>query len=418
MNFREAIRIALQSLWANKLRSVLTLLGVVIGIASVIAVVTFINGINGYVAEKVFNLGADVFIVAKQPTIITSVDQFLEGQKRKNITFEDYLAVKEACRSCTLVGATGGVTVSSQGLRATVKYGTQSSADTALRGWTPSMTPIYDLDVIIGRSLTDADTNNASSTIVIGHDIYENLFAAGDPLDKEIRIDGRVFRVVGVAKKEGKTLGQSRDNWVMMPITTYFKAYAGGQGGRAVRIWAKANSTGQVLQSAMDEARIIMRARRHDPPGAKDSFEVDTNQSFLSIWSAISAGFFWVMLGISSISLVVGGVVIMNIMLVSVSERTREIGVRKALGARKNDILAQFLIESSTVSAVGGLFGVIGGIVVAKTVTIAIGMPSRIELWSIAAGIAMASSVGIFFGVYPARRAADLDPIEALRSEL
>lgn len=418
MNFREAIRIALQSLWANKLRSVLTLLGVVIGIASVIAVVTFINGINAYVAEKVFNLGADVFIVTKQPSVITSADQFLEAQKRKNITFDDYLAMKEGCRSCTNIGATGGVTISAMGLRGKVKYGSQSSSDTALRGWTPSMITIYDLDVVIGRPLTDADMNNSSTAVIIGHDIYENLFGGVDPIEKEIRIDGRTFRVVGVAKKEGKTLGQSRDNWVMMPISTYFKTYAGGQGSQSVRVWAKASGTGQVLQNAMDEVRVILRARRHDRPGEKDSFEIDTNQSFLSIWSAISAGFFWVMLGISSISLIVGGVVIMNIMLVSVSERTREIGVRKALGARKDDILAQFMIESSTIAAVGGLLGVMGGIVIAKTVTALIGMPSRIEVWSIFAGIAMASSVGIFFGVYPARRAADLDPIEALRSEL
>jgi putative ABC transport system permease protein len=384
----------------------------------VIAVVTFINGINAYVAEKVFNLGADVFIVTKQPSVITNVDQFLEAQKRKNITYEDYLAVQESCKSCTQIGATGGVTTSAMGLRGTVKYGTQSSADSSLRGWSASMLRIYDLDVVMGRPITDADMNNASMNVIIGNDIFENLFAGTDPIGKEIRIDGRVYQVVGVGKKEGKTLGQSRDNWVLMPITTYFKVYSGGVGSQAIRIWGKANGTGQELQNAMDEVRVILRARRHDAPGVKDSFEIDTNQSFLSIWSAISTGFFWVMLGISSISLVVGGVVIMNIMLVSVTERTREIGVRKALGARKDDIMAQFLVESSTVAAVGGLIGVIGGITVAKVVTIAIGMPSRIELWSIVAGIVMASSVGIFFGVYPARRAADLDPIEALRSEL
>jgi putative ABC transport system permease protein len=416
MEIRESASIALQSLWANKLRSVLTLLGVVIGISSVIAVVTFVNGINAYVAEKVFNLGADVFIVSKAPNVITNVDQLMDARRRKNIVMEDFEAVREGCRSCKVVGATAGG--QGGGGRGTVKYGIQTSKDTGIRGWTPSQQRIYDLDIIAGRGITDSDSTNASMVVVIGYDIFENLFSGQDPLNKEIRLDGRVFRVIGLGKKEGKTLGQSRDNYVMMPITTYFKVYGGGRDKYAIRIWAKANDTGTELANAMDETRVIMRSRRHLKPGAPDNFEIDTNQTFLSLWANISSGFFAVTVGIASIALIVGGIVIMNIMLVSVTERTREIGIRKALGAKKADVLSQFLIESATMATMGGAIGVLFGIAIAKGVTAIIGMPSRIELWSVIAGLLVSASVGIFFGVYPARRAAELDPIVALRSEL
>ena len=407
MNTLEAIRIALHSLWANKLRSTLTLLGVVIGVAAVIAVVTFVNGINGYVATKIFNLGADVFLVSKISPVITTVDQLIEGQRRKDITIEDYQAVREGCVHCELVGA-------SLYQFGHVKYADESIADCMVRGFTPSMFGITDTEVVAGRPLNETDSQNASKVAVIGNDILEKLMPGLDPIGREIRIDGEAYTVVGLGKKEGKTLGQSRDNYVILPITSWRRQYGTHQ---SVRISAKAKDLGPSFEAAQDEARAIVRSRRHDLPGDPDSFALETNASFLGIWANISGSFFIAMIAIAAISLIVGGIVIMNIMLVSVTERTREIGIRKALGARRGDVLRQFLIESSTMALVGGAVGILLGIAVAKGVTAMVGMPSVIKLWAIGAGLLVSASVGVFFGVYPARRAAQLEPIAALRFE-
>jgi putative ABC transport system permease protein len=409
MSTLEAIRIALQSLWANKLRSALTLLGVVIGVAAVIAVVTFTSGINGYVAQKIFNLGADVFLISKVSPVITNIDQFLEGQKRKDVTIEDYEAVRDACRHCAIVGAS---TIKIDGH---AKYGEQSVSDVWIRGFTPTMAQILDIDLTSGRMLTENDENNRSNVAIIGTDVVDNLFPGVDPLNKEIRLEGQIYTIIGVAKKQGTTLGQSRDNFAAIPISSYLKQFGSHT---TVRISGKANGVGSELESAIDEARAIMRARRHDLPGKPDSFAAETNQSFLSIWSSLSSTFFIVMIAIASIALVVGGIVIMNIMLVSVTERTREIGIRKAMGARRRDVLLQFLIESSTMALVGGILGILFGITFAKGITALIGMPSTVKLWAVATALLVSGSVGVFFGVYPARRAASLDPIVALRFEM
>ncbi|HUK46418.1 MAG TPA: ABC transporter permease [Terriglobales bacterium] len=409
MHTLEAIRLSLQSLWANKLRSALTLLGVVIGVAAVIAVVTFTSGINGYVAEKVFNLGADVFIISKVSPVITNIDQLLEGQKRKDLTLEDYDAVLQACHQCTMVGA------SILNPTGHVKYGEQSITDTWVRGMTPSMWEIFNLDLAAGRTLNQNDLNNRSNVAVIGTDVVDTLFPGVDPLGKEVRVEGQIYRVIGTGVKQGTTLGQSRDNYVAIPITTYEKQFGSHN---SIRISGKANGIGSQLDSAIDEARAILRARRHDLPGQPDSFTAETNASFLSLWSNLSGTFFITMVVIAAISLIVGGIVIMNIMLVSVTERTREIGIRKAMGARRQDVLLQFLIESGIMALVGGVVGVLFGIGLAKGITALIGMPSSVKLWAVAAALVVSSSVGVFFGVYPAKRAARLDPIAALRFEL
>jgi putative ABC transport system permease protein len=410
LNVIESIRIALQSLWANKLRSVLSVLAIVIGVGAVIAVVTFVLGIDRYVAEKVFNLGADVFIVFKVSPAVTNVDHFLDGEKRKDLTMDDYQAVLEGCRHCDYVGAT------LRNASGHVKYAEQSISDTTVQGITPSMAPIYDTDLSAGRMLNETDLENRSAVAVVGTDITEHLMPGVDPLGREIRLDGWTYQVIGVGKKKGKTLGQTLDNYVMIPITAYLKQY--GAHNSSVNISGKAASAGVTLNEAIDESRVALRAHRHDRAGEGDTFDIETNASLLGIWTNFSTTFFMATIGIACISLVVGGIVIMNIMLVAVTERTREIGIRKALGARRGDVLMQFLIESVVLALVGGMAGVLSGVSFAKAVTLLIGMPSATPLWSIATGLFVAASVGVFFGVYPARKAAKLDPIAALRFEM
>ena len=263
--------------------------------------------------------------------------------------------------------------------------------------------------------INETDLSNRSPVAVVGTDIVDHLMAGTDPIGKEIRLDGWTYQVIGVGAKKGTTLGQSADNYVMIPITSYLKQY--GVHNNSIRISGKAWAAGVPLNEAADEARAALRAKRHDAPGGDDSFDIETNASLLGIWSDFSSTFFIATIGIACISLVVGGIVIMNIMLVAVTERTREIGIRKALGARRNDVLLQFLIEAVTLALAGGALGVLSGVVVAETVTLLIGMPSAIKLWAVAAGLIVSASVGVFFGVYPARKAAKLDPIAALRFE-
>jgi len=409
MNTSEGVRIALQSLWANKLRSFLTMLGVVIAVAAVIAVVTFTSGLDRYVAERVFRLGTDVFIVSKISPVITNIDQFLEGEKRKDLTMEDYEAVRDACDRCSVVAAS---VLNPSGH---IRYAERSINDTWIRGITPTMATVLDLNLSAGRMLNETDEENRSPVAVIGTDVVDTLFPGEDPLGKELRIEGQIYRVIGVGEKQGKTLGQTLDNYVAVPISAYLKQYGAHT---SIRISGKAHGVGSQLNAAIDEVRVVLRARRHDAPGKPDSFVAETNDNFLSLWKSLTQTLFITITAIAAIALVVGGIVIMNIMLVAVTERTREIGIRKAMGARRQDVLMQFLIESATVALLGGFLGIIFGIAFAKTITALIGMPSAVRLWAVFAALIVATSVGLFFGVYPAKRAAKLDPIAALRFEL
>jgi len=408
MQFAEAFKLALQSLWANKLRSILTLIGVVMGVASVIMVITLVNGANMYVATKISGYGANVFTVTRMSSIITSAQQYFKFQKRKILSMDDYEAVRDNCTDCSEVGALLDKSTN-------VVYNGHSSNNTEVRGYTWSMLSLNNIDIALGRGFTQTDDNYATHNAIVGYDIVDNLLGPVDPIGKEIRVDGIPYTIVGVGARQGKTLGQSQDNWVAVPIRTYQQTYGYND---SVDIYARAKGNAQSMANAEDEVRVLMRTRRHVAPGAPDDFELETNDTFLDLWKQISSLFAAVVLGLASIALVVGGVVIMNIMLVSVSERTREIGVRKALGARQRDVLLQFLIESATMALVGGALGVAGGILVGKLITVFIGFPTVAPLWSIFLGLFLAGSVGIFFGVYPASKAAKLDPVVALRAEL
>ena len=407
MSFGEATKIATASLWAHKLRTVLTLLGVVIGVTSVIAVVSLIGGLNAYVAEKVFNLGADVFLVTRGPLVTLNVDDYLKTQKRRKIHMDDYEFVRDNCKSCVAVGAelTRG--------NGKVQHGTDYIENTEVMGWTGEMADLENYDLDAGRHVTQTDVMHRSPVCTVGYDIQDKLFPGTDAIGKEIRIDTSVCEIIGVGKKLGTVFGSSRDDWIELPITTFQKMYSSD---RSLTLWAKGTGVATMAQS-MDEVRSLMRGKRHLKYSDADDFEVQTNDSFLAIWSSISGSFFVLTVAIASISLVVGGIVIMNIMLVSVTERTREIGLRKSLGARQSDIRLQFLIESSLIAALGGLCGVMLGIIFAKILTMTTSLPSAVEPWSVLMGMIVATSVGVFFGVYPASKAAQLDPVVALRSE-
>jgi putative ABC transport system permease protein len=408
MQFIEAFKLALQSLWANKLRSILTLLGVIIGVASVITVVTLTNGAKEFVTSKINTYGAATITISKMPETFITLDEYLSFQKRKDVTYDDYRAVESDCKSCVAVGAQRDKTGS-------VVYGTSSTTDTDVRGWTWTMPRISNLNIDLGRGFTEIEDTHSARVAIVGYDIVDNDLGPGDPLGKEIRVDGTPYTVIGVGERQGKMLNMSMDNWVAIPLTAWLHTYGSHS---TMVVYVDAGEGGGVMDEVQDELRLIMRARRHLAPDAADAFSIDSSATFQNLLGKILNSFGAVVASIAAVSLVIGGIVIMNIMLVSVTERTREIGVRKALGARRQDILLQFLIESATLSMLGGAIGVIGGISVAKTITLLIAFPTSVAIWSIVVALIAAVSVGLFFGIYPAYKAAALDPIAALRAEL
>jgi putative ABC transport system permease protein len=407
----EAFRVATASLRANKLRTALTLVGIVVGVAAVIAVVTIIDGLNQTVAQTFSSQGSTVFTISKNPRIIKSREEFIKFNRRKDVTHEDSEAIARLCTACWRVGIAANAVE-------TVKHGDQKAENVRIRGVDPiTMFDIDGVSINVGRIWTESEGAAGRDICVVGSDMLKNLFAdapADRAVGQEIRIDGRPYLILGVLEPLGSIFGFSRDNVVYIPYSTYQKAYGGR---RSLITFIQVQRTEQ-LEVAEDQVRTIMRNRRHTTADAEDEgFALETEDVFLSLYGSATSNIYIVTVGVAAISLLVGGIVVMNIMLVSVTERTKEIGIRKAIGARRKDILTQFLIEAVTVTAVGGAIGVGTGFGLAYGISALIGFPLLISLWSAAAGVGMSSVVGILSGLWPAWRAAKLDPIEALRAE-
>ncbi len=403
----ESLSMAWLSLRSNKLRTFLTLLGIIIGVLTVIAVVSIIQGLNNYVYSKMSFYGANDFSVQKFSMIGTSLKEFREQMKRKDLTMTEVQLLRDRCRSCELVGATTST-------EQTVKFGNQSIKNTEIRGVTYNSHLIGStLELESGRHIQRQDETNSRYVCIIGADVVEKLFPGHDPLGRWLKVASRDFLIIGTGKKIGKLLGFSQDNYVRIPITTFMKVYGSR---RSVSIDIHTGSQAQMLQ-AEEEVRTILRSWRKRSYNEPDDFSFATSETFIQFYKTATSGIYFAMIAIASIALIVGGIVIMNIMFVSVSERTKEIGIRMAVGARRRDILFQFLIESSVISAIGGIVGILLGFTVAKIVSATTSMPSSVEPASIALAVLMSWTLGLFFGIYPANRAAKLDPVEALRAE-
>lgn len=408
----ESFLVAVGSLRANKLRTALTLVGIVVGVAAVIAVVTIIQGLDNKVASTFSSQGSTVFTISKRPQIIRSREEFVKFNKRKDVTAEDADAITRLCASCWRVGVAANA-------RETIKRGDQKMENFTMRGVTPiSMFDIDGRTIDVGRIWTDEEGDSGREICVVGSDVVTNLFggaSADKVLGQEIKIAGRPFHIVGVLESLGSIFGASRDSVAYIPYSTYQKLY-GARDSIVVMIQVP---KAEQLETAEDQVRTIMRNRRGMTFGAveDEGFSLETQDVFLDLYGKATSNIYIVTIAVAAISLVVGGIVVMNIMLVSVTERTKEIGIRKALGARRKDILTQFLIEAVAVTAIGGGIGVLTGFGLAYLIAALIGFPLLMSIGSAVLGVGVSSLVGIVSGLWPAWRAARLDPIEALRAE-
>jgi putative ABC transport system permease protein len=407
----ESFRVAFSSLRANKLRAGLTLIGIIVGVTAVIAVVTIIKGLDQTVASTFSSQGSTVFSVSKRPQIITSREDFLKFNKRRDVTREDAEAIARLCASCWRTGISANV------MRVTVKHGDEKSDEVMVRGVTLSMFDIDAVTLDAGRFWSESEHAAGRDVCVVGSDILENLFGGAAPeqvLGRDVRVAGRTFQIVGVAEKKGSVFGFSRDSLIYIPYTSYQKMY-GARDSLVVFIQA---SSAERLPEVQDQVRAIMRNRRGRTfRDEDDGFALETQDVFLDLYGKATSNIYIVTIGVAAISLVVGGIVVMNIMLVSVTERTKEIGIRKAVGARQSDILRQFLIEAVTVTAIGGAIGVLTGFGLAYLISKLMGFPLLMSIESAVLGVGVSSLVGIVSGLWPAWRAARMHPIDALRAE-
>jgi putative ABC transport system permease protein len=409
MNSGEAIKLAFDAIWAHKLRSFLTLLGVIFGVATVIVVVSLIEGFNKYVDEKIADIGTNAFSVQKfSIEDFSSVERLEEARRRnKDIRIEDYAALKAArgrfiAEVAAQAAQTGDVTYRSDRLR-----------EVAIAGQSANMADINRVEFSEGRNFTPTEEEKNRLICYIGADIAERFFEGRSAIGEFIKLDGRPFEIIGVGKALGSVFGQSRDKYVRIPLSTFLNIYGAR---RSINISVTSTSE-ETYQDAIDEALVVMRTRRKLAPNEKDTFGVITPSAINALREKIFGTIQMAAIGVTSIALIVGGIVIMNIMLVSVTERTREIGIRKSLGARRRDILKQFLFESTALALIGGSMGVTIAWLLAKLVSTLTPIPTALPLLAVGAALFVSGSVGLLSGVYPAWKAADLDPIVALRME-
>jgi putative ABC transport system permease protein len=402
----ETLRLSLDALRAHKLRSFLTLLGVILAVTTLVAVMSVVAGLNFYVADRVANLGANVFLVDRFG-IITSEVEWVKAQKRPLVTLEEFEWLRDNMKTASRVAAAGWVNTD-------IRSGSILLENTRVTGATADYTELRNIGLASGRYITEADDLHHSPICFIGTDVAKKFFPNVDPVGKTIRAGTHTYEVVGVATPIGSAFGQSQDNYMLIPLVTYYKEWHTQEDWLAIFIQAQNT---EMMDASRDEATMLMRARRHLSWSAKDNFAVLGSDSIMALWKDLTGNLFGVAMALTAVFLVVGGIVIMNIMLASVTERTREIGLRRSLGARRKHIILQFMTESAVLAAIGGVIGIAlayGLVALGRSAT---SIPMQTPLSAVILALSVSTGVGLFFGIYPAMRAAKLDPIEALRSD-